>query len=398
MKDGGEGGADLRPDKTARRTLLLAGGAHALHDGFTDMIYVMLPLWQAEFALSYGALALLRGIYAGFMAGFQMPVGMLARRCDARWLLAAGTALAALGYALIGLAGGFAGVLAALALSGIGSSTQHPLASAAVSRAYKKAARGPLGVYNFAGDLGKALLPAGLSLLLLVVSWRHALALFAAVGFVAAVVFARALPPFSPAADRPAARLAKGRGGFPLLMAIGILDSGVRMGLLTFLPFLLKEKGAGLQVVGVALGLVFIGGGAGKFLCGWLAARIGVVSTVLVTEIGTALAIFAVLLLPFWPSVLLLPFLGALLNGTSSALYGTVPELARPDRAEQAFALFYTGTIGSGALSPVLYGVLGDVFGAHWAISATALAALATCPLILILAPRLAEERLPDPR
>ena len=33
----------------ATRTLALASLAHALHDGFTDMIYVLLPVWQTEF-------------------------------------------------------------------------------------------------------------------------------------------------------------------------------------------------------------------------------------------------------------------------------------------------------------------------------------------------------------
>ena len=34
----------------ARRTLVLASLNHAFHDGFTDMIYVLLSVWQAEFA------------------------------------------------------------------------------------------------------------------------------------------------------------------------------------------------------------------------------------------------------------------------------------------------------------------------------------------------------------
>jgi hypothetical protein len=37
--------------------MAVAGCAHALHDGYTDLIYVLLPVWQAEFALGYGALA-----------------------------------------------------------------------------------------------------------------------------------------------------------------------------------------------------------------------------------------------------------------------------------------------------------------------------------------------------
>ena len=168
-----------------------------------------------------------------------------------------------------------------------------------------------------------------------------------------------------------------------------MLDTGVRMGLLTFLPFLLKAKGASTATVGIALALVFLGGAAGKFVCGWLGARAGVVLTVLATEGGTAACIGGLLLLPLTPLFVLLPVLGVMLNGTSSVLYGTVPDLTPPDRAERAFALFYTGTIGSGAISPILYGVLGDWVGATWATAATAMVALAIFPLAIALGPRL---------
>lgn len=111
--------------------------------------------------------------------------------------------------------------------------------------------------------------------------------------------------------------------------------------------------------------------------------------TVILTEGGTAAAILTLLMLPLAAALCLLPFLGVMLNGTSSVLYGTVPELLTQDRMEHAFALFYTGTIGSGAISPVVYGVLGDAVGVRWAIVATAMTALATFPLALVLAPRL---------
>ena len=114
--------------------------------------------------------------------------------------------------------------------------------------------------------------------------------------------------------------------------------------------------------------------------------------TVLATEGGTAAAIVGVLGLALIPSLVLLPLLGVMLNGTSSVLYGTVPELAPPDRTERAFALFYTGTIGSGAFAPVLFGVLGDAAGATWATLATAVTAIATIPIALALAPRLAAD------
>jgi MFS family permease len=148
---GNQAGAAISPQ---RRTLAIAGLAHATHDGYTDLIYILLPVWQAEFALGYASLALLRGLYAGMMAVFQIPAGRLAEKFGGRTLLAIGTALAALGYALAGFSGGIGGLCVALALSGVGSSVQHPIASSAVSRAYGAAARGPLGTYNFCGDLG----------------------------------------------------------------------------------------------------------------------------------------------------------------------------------------------------------------------------------------------------
>jgi FSR family fosmidomycin resistance protein-like MFS transporter len=380
----------------ATRTLTVTGLNHALHDGYTDLIYVLLPVWQTEFALSYGLLALLRGLYAGAMAGLQIPVGRIAERIDGKIILMLGTALSALGYVCAGLSGGIVGLGLALALSGVGSSTQHPIASAAVSRAYGKAARGPLGIYNFSGDLGKAAIPALTSILLVIMSWRHALLLLAFAGLLVAVCIALWMPAVGKGhASKPAPasmHAGAGGGGFQWLLAIGILDTAVRMGFLTFLPFLLRDKGASLPTNGFALALVFIGGAAGKFTCGWLGERVGTLRTVLITEGGTAALILAVLVLPLTPAIMLLPLLGVMLNGTSSVLYGTVPELAPPHLTERAFALFYTGTIGSGAVAPVLYGLLGDALGPTMATAATAATAIAICPLALALASHLSDE------
>jgi MFS transporter, FSR family, fosmidomycin resistance protein len=378
------------------RVLWLSCVAHALHDGYTDMIYVMLPVWQTDFSLGYGALATLRGIYAGTMASLQLPAGRLANRLGSRATLALGTLLAAFGYALAGMSGSLLGLCVALAISGSGSSTQHPLASGAVSRVYGRNARGPLSIYNFSGDLGKSALPAAISILVTLMPWRHALWMVSGLGCVVAAAIALFLPsvPRNVAtAEEPSAQRRPTTGrGFSLLFMIGVLDTGVRMGLLTFLPFLLKAKGVSPSMLGTALALVFIGGAAGKFAWGWLGARMGVVGTVLVTEGGTAAGIIAVMFCPLPLTMVLLPLLGVMLNGTSSVLYGTVPELAPVDGTERAFALFYTGTIASGAVSPIIYGFLGDRIGIHGATFATALTALAIFPLAMALRSRLAPD------
>ena len=56
-----------------RRNLAGACLAHMLHDGYTDQLYALLPVWQSEFGLSYAGLAVVRALYYGTMGGLQVP-------------------------------------------------------------------------------------------------------------------------------------------------------------------------------------------------------------------------------------------------------------------------------------------------------------------------------------
>jgi MFS family permease len=179
------------------------------------------------------------------------------------------------------------------------------------------------------------------------------------------------------------------RRGFPLLLSIGTIDSATRMAFLTLLPFVMITKGASIVAVGLALTLVFAGGAVGKLICARLGARYGVLATVILTEALTALAIVALLPLPLVACFVLLPFIGIALNGTSSVLYGTVPELVPPERHARAFGVFYSATIGSGALAPVLYGLFSDAFGVPATLVLIAAVVLATIPLAVALHPSL---------
>jgi MFS transporter, FSR family, fosmidomycin resistance protein len=381
-----------------RRAVSIAAGAHALHDGYTDLIYVMLPLWQTEFGLTYAALGALRGVFVGAMASMQIPASLLSERLSAAAVLAFGTALAGLGYCLAGASAGFAMLLGALLIGGLGASAQHPIASALVARAFA----GPrsltaLGTYNFAGDLGKMTVPAALSLMLLALPWRSALAILGSVGLAMAVVILVFTPRYDHGvtAAKDDLRVTEGQPspqGFPLLLAIGIFDSATRMGFLLFLPFVLTAKGATLQDVGLAMTLVFAGGAAGKLACAFIGARIGVIGTVWLTEGLTAVGILLLFPLPLFGTLLLLPLIGIALNGTSSVLYGSVPDLVAPDWRTRALSVFYTGTIGSGAIAPVLFGRMGDALGVSHALVLVAVMVLFTLPLAALLRPALARQ------
>jgi MFS family permease len=174
-----------------------------------------------------------------------------------------------------------------------------------------------------------------------------------------------------------------------MLLSVGVIDSATRMAFLTFLPFVLTAKGASIQSVGLALTLVFAGGAAGKLVCAHIGARIGAVATVWLTEAVTAIGIVALLPLPLEAAFVLLPIVGIALNGTSSVLYGSVPDLVDPAWRQRAFSIFYTGTIGAGAVSPAIYGLLGDAIGISAALVVVAALVLVTLPITLVLRPAL---------
>jgi len=386
-----------------RRAMSVASGAHALHDGYTDLIYVMLPIWQAEFGLSFAAVGLLRGLFAGTMASLQIPAGHLSERYGAAIILALGTALAGFGYCVAGLSGGFGMLLIALVIGGIGASAQHPIASALVARAFS----GPrslkaLGGYNFAGDIGKMTVPALASLMLVAMPWRPALIILGAAGFVAALLILLLTPRFAQTAAIPAAKAEVAESprilhyAFPTLTSIGVIDSATRMGFLTFLPFILTAKGASLPTVGIALTLVFAGGALGKLVCAFIGARIGVIGTVFLTEIMTLALILLILPVPLEAALVILPVLGIALNGTSSVLYGSVPSLVKPDKRTRAFGIFYTGTIGAGAIAPILYGFISDAIGLNGGVIVVAALIVLTLPLAFALRPAFAQDQSPS--
>jgi len=382
---------------TARlRTLVTCCGAHALHDGFSDMLYLLFPIWQAQLALSLTQVGLLKTFYSGAMASFQVPAGLIADRIGERWLLALGTAVAALGLALSSLTAGFVGLALCLLAGGLGSGVQHPLSSSLVARAHDgRRLREALGTYNFAGDVGKVAVPALLAVTIAAWGWREAIGILGLCGLVGAVAIAVALggrrrepEPSSAARTRETIGPDQARWrAFGALAVIGVIDSGVRTSFLTFLPFLLTEKGVSVPMLGVALGLVFTGGAVGKFVCGVIARRVGILRTVILTEAGTAAGMLLILVLPALPALALLPLIGIALNGTSSVLYGSVPALVPPEKRARAFGIFYTGTIGAGAAAPVLYGVVGDRIGVVPTLATVAAMVLLTVPFAFALRP-----------
>src|SRR5262249_26395927 len=83
-----------------------------------------------------------------------------------------------------------------LLLAGAGASVQHPIGSSLTARAFEGARqRTALGTYNFAGDIGKMLLPATAAWLIALWQWRNAITFLAGAAVLAALILFFVLRP-----------------------------------------------------------------------------------------------------------------------------------------------------------------------------------------------------------
>ncbi len=364
---------------------------HMVNDGCFVAIYPILPLIAIEFDLSYAQVGLLKTALSATSTAFQIPMALLAERVGEIAMLALGMAWVAAGFIVLGIAASFIQTLVLLAAAGTGGSVQHPVASSFISREYEGRRRGSaLGVLNFAGDLGKFIIPLIFAISLTAYGWRASMVGLGAVSLLFALIFwyllrdknrelQRAQPLGQPAPT-------KGWGilqpkTFAAILSMGVLDASVRSALLTFVPFLLIEKGLAATEASLMLTVIFAGGAAGKLGCGILADRIGNTAMIVLTESMTGLLILCLLPAGQWAMLPLLFCVGFFLNGTSSVLLDGVAELFDATKRSRGYGLYFTIYLGAGAIGPIAYGTIGDAWSLSMVFLAMALASLIIVPM-----------------
>jgi FSR family fosmidomycin resistance protein-like MFS transporter len=375
------------------RSLFSFSTFHFLDDGFTDSIYLLLPFIAAELNLSFTQVGLLKGVFSGSMGLLQFPLSLLGERIGELTVIALGTFGLTLGFLLLSNAFTLPTIILSLIFAKGTAAGQHGLSSSLLSKVFELSRRRTaMGTYNFSGDMGKVCLPFLLTVMIGLWGWRQAVLTLSIGGFTAGAILwaltrqSMERPPFS----RPEQATESKRSGwgigdkkksFSALLAIGVIDIMTRNALLTFLPFLLLQKGIPVAQVGFALTLLFAGGAFGKFFCGILAERFGIIPMVVGTEILTAAGILSLTLSPPSTIWMILPLVGIVLNGTSSVLYATVAEIIAPATRARGYGLYYAITLGSGAISPMICGLITDSLGLYFTIISVALMVLLTLPL-----------------
>jgi len=366
---------------------------HLVNDGCFVAIYPILPLIALEFDLSYAQVGLLKTALTASSTALQIPMALMAERFGEIAMLALGMAWGGAGFIVLGLAVSFAQTLLLMLAAGTGGSVQHPVASSYISREYDGRRRGSaLGILNFAGDLGKFIIPLVFALSLAAYGWRASLAGLGAVAVVFALAFWYWLRDRdagrAASGAEPSARSAPSKGWgilqpktFAAILGMGVLDSSVRSALLTFVPFLLINKGLDATQASLMLTVIFAGGAAGKLGCGILADRLGATRMIVFTEAMTGVLILLLLPMAQWAMLPLLFCVGFFLNGTSSVLLDGVAELFDASKRSRGYGLYFTIYLGAGAIGPILYGAVGDAWSLPMVFVAMALASLAIVPL-----------------
>ncbi len=94
-----------------------------------------------------------------------------------------------------------------------------------------------------------------------------------------------------------------------------------------------------------------------------MAERIGIISSIIITEAVTGLGILYLCCSPLSGIFPLLPLLGIALNGTSSVLYGTGPNLIRLPMCRVSLVSFNTASLVASAMAPPIFGLLAMPLG-----------------------------------
>jgi MFS transporter, FSR family, fosmidomycin resistance protein len=368
------------------RICALIGTGHFLSHFYMLCLPPLFLSWREEFGVSYAALGLAVALMSATTAALQTPVGFWVDRYGARAFLIGGTLLMTLSIAAMGLAPAFWVILVLAVLSGVGNSVIHPADYAILAGSIDKGFMGrAFALHTFTGNLGFALAPPAIALLLAFMDWRGALGL---VGLLGVPVVGAILLQSRVLRDQPKARRqeeAAGPTGRALLLSRPMLlffaffllssmaGSGVQSWLVTVLG---KLWGTPVLVASSALTGYMVGATAGTLVGGWLAdrRRRGLFGTVVVLTIGA----MALLLVPNFvplPDALLsaVAVLAGLALGTSRTPRDVMlRDASPPGEIGKVFGFVSAGLPLGSAITPVPLGMLIDFGYPHLVLPAVA--------------------------
>ena len=377
----------------------MLGLGHFTVDVYANLLPPLLPIFKEMYGLSYAATAGLTSIFAITSTLIQPIFGYLADRYGKKWIAALGVAWVAVLMCALGIAPGYAAIVAIVAFAGIGSAMFHPQGAAMVPKV--SGSRKGLGVSIFAagGSIGYSVMPL---IAVMIVGWfgLRSLPLLILPGLGVSYLIYR----YAPDMEEDCAKnhidlrqviqgMSRVRSSLTALVTVVSLRSWVCSGMLTFIPlyFALQFKGwrfMGVDMTyiapGITLFIFLISNAIGGIIGGSLSDRYGK-KQVLVSSLFASIPFFY---LAFTcPTVMVWPFI-ALAGGLVYMSYpGTVIQAQEmlPRTQGMAGGLILGFGNGVGGLMVLLTGVISDHFGIFTGImSLIAICVVGACLSLLV--------------
>ena len=139
----------------------LVGLAHGTSHFFHMLLPPLFPVFKASFGLSYAELGLLVTLFFAISGIGQALAGFLVDRVGARPVLYAALGCFVAAAASAASAQGYAGLMLAAALAGLGNSPFHPIDFTILNQRVSRPRLGhAFAVHGISGNLGWAVAPA----------------------------------------------------------------------------------------------------------------------------------------------------------------------------------------------------------------------------------------------
>jgi FSR family fosmidomycin resistance protein-like MFS transporter len=348
-----------------RGRLLGVTVGHFLNDFHMSWLAPLLPLLVPRFNLSLALAGLLGTILTTSAALSQPFFGLVADRLRRSLLVAAGPVLTVVAMATTGVLPTYPALVVALLCAGIGTAVFHPQGAAAAGfHSGDRRATG-LSIFVAGGEFAYSLGPLYIAA---VVQWQGlSWTLPAALPGIVAVVLLAALIRRWPTAD-PAHEgtlglaLSTQRRTLFLLWIFVVVRSIIVIAFLTFLPLLLRQRGASLVMGGTAVFLFGGIGAAGGVLGGLLAGRVGRRAVLVLSFLlGVPLMALYLLVEAGW-GLFLLPLAGIIVY-LSAPVTIVMAQERLPHHASLASSIVMGLAWGIGGLALTVVGAAADHIG-----------------------------------
>lgn len=346
--------------------------SHLLNDTMQSLLPAVYPVLKQKYDLDFTQVGLITFTFQVTASLLQPMVGLATDRRPRPFSLASGMVFTLLGLLLLSVADGFAMILAAAALVGMGSSIFHPEAS----RVARLASGGRHGfaqsLFQVGGNAGSAIGPLLAAFVVVPwgqrsIAWCSVAALVAmAVLFAVGRWYAAHLSELRSRPRAPQAKVHRSLSPARVRVSIGILLLLVfskyfyLASLSSYYTFYLIHRfGVSIDAAQIYL-FIFLGAvAAGTLAGGPVGDRIGFKAVIWASILGV---LPFTLVLPyanlFWTAVLTVP-IGVVLASAFSAIIVYAQELL-PSRVGTVAGLFFGFAFGMGGLGAAVLGVLAD--------------------------------------